>query len=102
MPVARKTLRIKNFFYPIEFNEGENLLTTLNANKVGISQSCGGHGICTTCRIFVLKGLENCNSRTEIEMERAEERGFVENERLACQVNVWGDIEIEILNYDKE
>lgn len=101
MSVSTKTLQIKNFFSPLEFKAGQNLLDTLNANKVGISQSCGGHGSCTTCRVFVLKGLENCSARTPIEQERAEERDFAPNERLSCQTELNGDVEIEITSFDE-
>jgi ferredoxin len=52
--------------------------------------------------VLILKGLANCGPRTEIESERAEERDFYENERLACQTQVLGDIEIEILNPNEE
>lgn len=102
MSVTTKTLQIKNFFSSIEFITGDNLLDTLNANKVSISQSCGGNGSCTTCRVFILKGLENCTPRTEIEQERASERGFALNERLACQTILNGNVEIEILNPEPE
>lgn len=98
--VSSKRLQIKGFFSALEITAGDNLLDTLNANNVGIYQSCGANGSCTTCRVFILKGLENCSPRTEIEAERAEERGFAENERLACQTQVHGDIEIEILNLE--
>lgn len=96
MSVTTKTLHIRNLFSLIKFNAGEVLLSTLNANKVSISQSCEGNGTCTTCRVFVLKGLENCSPRTEIESERANERNFSEVERLSCQTVVNGDLEIEI------
>lgn len=95
-----KTLQIKGLFSPIEFEEGDNLLATLNANKVSISQSCDGSGSCTTCRVLVLSGLSNCSERTEIESERAVERGFADNERLACQTFLNDNVEIEILNPD--
>lgn len=84
----------------MQFNAGENLLDTLNANKVSISQSCGGNGTCTTCRVFVLNGIENCASRTELETERAQERGFELQERLSCQTELLGDVRLEILNPD--
>ena len=100
MPVTTKTLQIKNFFSPLQFNVGDNLLDTLNANKVSISQSCDGNGSCTTCRVFIHKGLKNCSTRTVIETERALERNFADNERLACQTYINGDIEIEILSFD--
>ena len=82
----------------MQFNAGENLLDTLNANKVSISQSCGGNGTCTTCRVFVLEGLQHCSPRTELEAERAEERGFEKHERLSCQTEILGDLRLEILN----
>lgn len=82
----------------MQFNAGENLLDTLNANKVSISQSCAGNGTCTTCRVFVLNGIENCAPRTELEAERAEERSFEQNERLSCQTVLIGDVSLEILN----
>lgn len=102
MPVSRKTLQIKDFFSDIDFSEGENLLDILNARKVGISQTCGGFGTCTTCRVLILKGAENCSPRTEIEQERASERKFLNNERLACQLQLNGNVEIEILNPDED
>ena len=98
MSVSTKTLQISGLFSPLEFSRGDNLLDTLNANNVSISQSCDGNGSCTTCRVFILNGLENCSPRTEIEMERAIERNFAENERLACQTCMIEDVEIEILN----
>ena len=98
MSVSRKTLQISSLFSHLEFSRGDNLLDTLNANKVGISQSCDGNGSCTTCRVFILKGIDNCSPRTEIEMERALERNFAENERLACQTCLNDNAEIEILN----
>jgi ferredoxin len=36
--------------------------------------------------------------RTELEAERADERNFADNERLACQTEVFGDVDLEILN----
>ena len=102
MSDSTKTLRIKGFFSPFEFTAGDNLLDTLNANKASISQSCAGNGSCTTCRVFILKGLENCSKRTEIEAERAAERDFADNERLACQTYVDGDVEIEITSSDSD
>lgn len=80
----------------------QNLLQILNAHNIGISQSCGGFATCTTCRIIVTKGSEGLSERQEIETERAVERGFSENERLACQVEILADsasdIEIIITN----
>lgn len=102
MTVSTKTLQVIVNNLSLQSNADENLLNILNANNLSISQSCGGNATCTTCRVLILKGLENCGSRTEIEAERAEERGFAVNERLACQTQVLGDIEIEILNSNED
>lgn len=98
MSVTTKTLQIRNLFSVIKFKTDANLLNTLNANKVSISQSCDGNGTCTSCRVFILKGVDSCSPRTEVELERATERNFLINERLACQTTIGGDLEIEILN----
>lgn len=98
MTVSRKTLLFSENDAPIEFSIGDNLLDTLNANKVGISQSCGGNGSCTTCAVLVLEGADSVGPRTEIELERALERGFLNNERLACQTELCGSLKIQILN----
>jgi len=34
----------------------------------------------------VVKAPQGCSPRTEVERERAKERGFKESERLACQL----------------
>lgn len=102
MTVSRKTLQIKGISDQISFKPNSYLLDILNANKVSISQSCGGFGSCTTCRVFILKGLDSCSTRSEIETERAEERTFADNERLACQTRVYDDLEIEITSAEQD
>ncbi len=62
----------------------ETLLQVALSNKVGLSHTCEGMGSCTTCRVFVLEG--EMSKRTEVERERAIERSFKDNERLACQL----------------
>lgn len=80
----------------VNFTEQINLLDLFNANNISISQSCGGYGICTTCRIFVTKGIENLTPKSETEIERAEERDFLPNERLCCQTEAFGSVEVTI------
>ncbi len=73
-----------------------NLLDSLIFNRIPIAHSCGGHGICTTCRVLCRSGLEQISPRTEIEAERAEERRFKASERLACQCEIIGPVTIEL------
>ena len=80
----------------IEFKGEQNLLDLLSANKISISQSCGGFGTCTTCRIFIQKNKSAFTTRTELEAERAEERRFSDQERLSCQCQISDSAEILI------
>jgi|GEM_PF-2075504 len=59
------------------------LLKALRSFKIPVPFSCGGEGICTTCRVIVVKG--RVTERTPLEEERAKERDFLSNERLSCQ-----------------
>lgn len=68
----------------VEARPGETVLDTLLRLKIPIDHSCGG-GTCGTCRIFVEAGAEGLEPRNEIESETAADRGFMDDERLACQ-----------------
>ncbi len=100
MLVSTKTVRIVQENSEdetiIEFDETTNLLELLNANDISIAQSCGGFGICTTCRVYVTEGLENLSAKSENEIERSQERDFKSNERLCCQSDVSGNIQLTI------
>jgi len=78
----------------VEIGNSSNLLEVALSNNIELNHTCGGMGSCTTCRIFVLKG--KMSPRTEIEKERAEERGFSSNERLACQLKPVDQMVVEI------
>lgn len=103
MDVSTKTLSVFSYndeelekISEINFIESENLLNLLNAHKISINQSCGGFGTCTTCRVVILKNNERLHDRNELELERAQERRFKINERLACQIEVDSDLDILI------
>lgn len=96
MPDSTKTLIIHPNLRTIEYSGSINLLDLLNSRDVFIEQSCGGSGTCTTCRVFVLAGDNAFGPRSETESERAQERSFDQNERLACQTEIFGSCEIKI------
>lgn len=64
----------------------ENVLNVALRSGLSIDHTCGGHGTCGTCLVFVRRGLENLPVRNEIESEMAQDRGFQEHERLCCQM----------------
>lgn len=79
----------------IKISQKNSLLEELRAQKIPIPFSCGGEGICTTCRILLVSG--NLSPRTPLEQKRAVERNYNDRERLSCQCRpVSESIEIKI------
>lgn len=77
-------------------DEGETILECALKSGTDISHSCGGNATCGTCRIIVRQGLELINPRNELEFEMAQDRGFEDNERLACQCYIMGSIRVDL------
>jgi len=69
----------------VEASQDETLLEVALREHLDISHSCGGNGTCGTCRVWILKGVEQLPPRNEVELEIATDRGFGDHERLACQ-----------------
>lgn len=63
--------------------------------------ACGGKAKCTTCRVHVMKGLENCQVRNQKEQHLANKLGLDDNIRLACQTKVIGDVVVKRLVIDE-
>jgi adenylate cyclase len=63
---------------------------SLNADIPHVS-ICGGKARCSTCRVFVLEGLEHCSPRNAAEQAIATQLGLEDRIRLACQTQVRGD-----------
>lgn len=78
----------------IEAKVGETVQKALLRHKVDIGSSCGGLGTCTTCLVKVASDLSLLPSRNELEVERALERDFADNERLSCQIYPHQDLKI--------
>ncbi len=70
----------------VDIGSNSTVLEMARSSRIPINQSCGGMGTCTTCRLIVEEAPEGCSPRTEIEQEQADDRGYKENERLACQL----------------
>lgn len=97
------TLRI-NFEHnpekPLEFliSDNESVLDVCIENNINLQHNCGGVCGCSTCHIYIDKGMENIAEISE------KEEDFIDkavnpriNSRLACQcVAQSGNIEITI------
>ncbi|MFP3998612.1 MAG: NADH:ubiquinone reductase (Na(+)-transporting) subunit F [Desulfobacterales bacterium] len=72
---------------------GTNLLSALNANEIYLPSACGGSGSCGQCRCKVAKGGGDILPTELPHLSRSEKK---ENIRLACQLKIREDLEIEI------
>lgn len=81
-----------------------SILEIAMGHGVSIDHACGGVVACSTCHIYVKKGLETCNEPVEQELDRVDEapaNSF--NSRLACQCvpNGTSDIVVEIPGWNR-
>ncbi|MDD2739609.1 MAG: NADH:ubiquinone reductase (Na(+)-transporting) subunit F [Methylomonas lenta] len=72
---------------------GSKLLTALADNQLFVSSACGGGGTCGQCKVKVLSGGGDI---LPTEMSHITKREAAEGERLACQVSVKHDMDIEV------
>ncbi|MCZ6574781.1 MAG: adenylate/guanylate cyclase domain-containing protein [Planctomycetota bacterium] len=85
---------------PVE--EGYNLLQALLIAGINVAHACGGSARCSTCRLHILTGAENCEPRTAAEQEMAERLKFDDSIRLACQTRIKGEVAARRLILDME
>jgi Na+-transporting NADH:ubiquinone oxidoreductase subunit F len=72
---------------------GSKLLTALADNQLFVSSACGGGGTCGQCKVKVLSGGGDI---LPTEMSHITKREAAEGERLACQVSVKHNMDIEV------
>ncbi len=81
--------------------EGETILEASLRAGVPHAHACGGRARCSTCRIWILEGLEHCSERSELERAIAGPLRFGPAVRLACQTKVSGDLKLRRLVLDE-
>ena len=79
---------------PLELEGGQTLLSSLYANEIFIPSACGGKGSCGHCKLTVTSGGGPVLPTETPYLTRKEVR---ESLRLACQVKILGNVEIETL-----
>lgn len=85
----------------IEIGEEESILTASLRNNISHLSACGGAGKCSTCRVEIMEGLENCHPRNDLEKKLAEKLSLPANIRLGCQTKLIGDVKYKRLLLDK-
>jgi len=80
----------------IPFTDEKNLLQLLVKNGISIDHSCGGGASCGTCRVLIKSDINGLPARETLEKEMALDRGFVDQERLSCQLSLFDGLQINI------
>ena len=92
-------LKYRNLDKEIEIEDPESSILDVSIReKIAHLHECGGHGLCTTCRVRVWDGLENLSERKSREQRMADLRDWDSRIRLACQTRVLkGSVTVEPL-----
>jgi adenylate cyclase len=96
------TIRILPDDVLVEAEAGETLLDAALRAGVAHAYACGGKAHCSTCRVEVTTGIEDCGPRTSAEQVLAERLEFEPTLRLACQTVPLGDLTIRRLVLDDD
>lgn len=86
----------------LDMEEGETILEVAMDNDIDLHHNCGGVRACSTCHVYILKGMDNLREITD------EEEDFIDrarnpklNSRLACQCELEDDADIEVVIPDQ-
>lgn len=80
----------------VEVPPGTNLLQAAEAGKARVGHSCGGACACSTCHVWVRRGIDSLSPQEDSELDRLDLAFDVRpTSRLACQARV-GSEELEI------
>jgi len=92
VPDGDVVLRINNE-KEIKVPVGGKLLSTLSENGLFVASACGGGGTCAQCRVQIHDGGGSLLPVEEAHINRKQAAG---GDRLACQVTVKQNMEIEV------
>jgi 2Fe-2S ferredoxin len=82
----------------VEVPEGTTILEAAEQCHAQVGHSCGGVCACSTCHVWVKKGLDSLSEQEDQEMDRLDQAFDVRPySRLACQSQVGAeDLEVTI------
>jgi 2Fe-2S ferredoxin len=83
----------------VETQPGDTVLDAALRGWIDLDHACGGVCACSTCHVYIEKGMDLLSESTEAEEDRVEEAPDVRrNSRLACQCEILkpGEIVVRI------
>lgn len=91
---VRLLIRRKETRLECNFRRGLGLQAVCAKEETGIEFDCRAAD-CGICAVKVISGSENLSPKTAAEADFLQAMKADDDERLACQVRVFGDVEIE-------
>jgi ferredoxin, 2Fe-2S len=76
-------------------------LQLFHADFIDWLHACGAKGRCTTCKMIIVEGGDRLGELTEAEKDYRRQGLLKENERLACQVRVNGNVKVRVPDESK-
>src|SRR5688572_1854012 len=82
----------------VEAKDGETILDVAHDYGIPVGSNCGGVCGCSTCHVYVVKGLDSLEEMSDKEADRLDRAFDVRlNSRLGCQAELAGeDLVIDI------
>lgn len=87
-----KTVRLEPIAQDTSVETNGNLLSVLLNKDLDVLRECGGRGMCATCHVYVMQGMEALTAINRREQRTLEViTSCKPNSRLACQARVMQD-----------
>lgn len=87
------TITINSGKKDLEVKGGANMLTTLSEQEIFLPSACGGRGSCGACKVQVTSDV---GPHLPTELPYLDKDEISRNVRLACQIKVKADVQIQI------
>ncbi len=84
-----------------EVEAGTTILEAAQQFGLFLPHECGGQAQCTSCRVAILAGENNCSAMQEPEQKLLHAGHFKPPIRLACQTRISGPVRAQILLRDE-
>lgn len=81
----------------VESRPGMTLFAALRASGILLPTGCGARGVCGQCKVTVSGGQADLMTDNEVRIIPEDERA--QGKRLACQLRLTGDLDIEVPQY---
>jgi adenylate cyclase len=80
----------------VSVDQAETILEASLSSGIPHTHVCGGSARCSTCRVWILEGLEYCAPRNDAEQALAKQLQLDPKIRLACQTQIFGEGKIVV------